>query len=512
MKAGLLTAAFTAAYACVASAQSAEVRAAFERAAGEIVCVDASDLLCGRLTKTFGDWHGVGAIGSREATGELLARDDALEDVVALLDHADPRVRSLALMKLYDRGEPRLLPLIAARRSDPELGMPSAPPLAIALIDGKRVPDPRTVQLVHMRVGDWAEGMVGLYLRESGVSGSIDFDTYWDQRREREHCAGWLGLALLRARGCTWSGPRGWSQRHCEAVAAVRALVDALPPVDRALLLLWLPDVEGSFSTPEERLAAARFLGRERLLELLARDPPTDDPDLRGCAGTSYYPLGQVVRYVLEHARELLAPTDVPRLVELGQAEWQRRDGMRTALWRIAAAALQPSQAREHLEASEAWNAPRYAANERALLLVSAFDHGLPAAWIAERFYARSLEPDFDVPPPTRLLDELAREDSQLARDTLRAIVQHPCFERDDFDVLAGAARAIDAWVDPDPFGRADIVPGGGPWLASRLRIPTERRRAEEAWPDAVEELVARMASLREQVRASMPLWESTSR
>ena len=498
-----------------AGSQAADpgTRTAFEEAAAHLTELDYGDVLYAR-------WGAAGAAGAprsgaeREVLAALLGREEPLPEVLDLLGHDEPRVRGLALLELFDREDPRLLPHLVRLARDEGEAVPQTSHYASTLVregtDWKRVPaqppppEPRTVGQVAQQLVDFYLVRAGFHYGLEGYRDHPGWNVYWAERSERSSCASWLLVLQERA----WGGVSPLSPASRPGLGAVRALVDALPTGERELVLLWLPDLEGAFSTEVERLAAARALGRERLLDLLRREPPTDDPDLvpRGDANAGRYPLEDVARFVLEHADVLLAPEDVPLLLELEAAEQARAAAgdawpMNTALWRSAAARLDVERAREHLDS--AWETyqegdwPQAALDRTALLLAAWRLLGEGAdGWVVERFWSQTQRERYWPYALTALVDALASDGSDRARATLAALLRAPGFQDCEWTLLEHLARRIDAWCEPDVIGEGELRRARHPLGAGSLSTAEQRARASEQHPDATRALLEQLATL----------------
>jgi hypothetical protein len=504
-------------------------REAFEEAAERLEAIDYGDVLYGRVGTP-------AAVLARERAADegvladLLARVDPPEEVQALLAHPDPRVRGLALVELFDREDPRLLPQLVRLADDEGAAVPQAPIYTAALVtDGngwKRVPEtppppqPRTV-------GQVAQQLVGFHLERAGFLYGIEgyrdhpgWEVYWAERAEREWCASWLAVAQLRAFGGTSPLPEGAGPR----LRALRARVDALPEGERELVLLWLPDLDGVFSTQAERLEAARGLGRARLLAILRREPETDDPDLvpRTDANAGRYPLEQVARFILGHADALLAPEDVPtlltcqaheRALEAAGHAWP----MDTALWRLAVARLDRERALEHLE--RAWEESQEhdwpaAALDRMAILETAWELlGARAdAWVSERFWAETRRASYWPYGPTSLVDRVSAEGTPEGRRRLAALLRHPGFAGCDVVLLQRLARRVDAWTEPDVVGEESLRRAWHPLGLGRLATADQRARAAEQYPVETRAVLDLVSAWRERLLESVPRWAPAGR
>ncbi len=486
-----------------------ETRAALASAAAAIESIEYGDVLHGRTGRR-------GTDAGEQRLAQLFARRFAPEALTALLADPEAHIRTLALLALYDREDPRLLPQMAALAADEAPSFPEPQKTAALLPQGEKTPcSPRTV-------GWCARQLVENYLHQAGFEYGIEgvndhpgFTQYWAARKERSFCASWFLLRQLRASGA--ASP--FQKNRTGNLRLVRAEVDRLPAADRALMLLWLPDVEGNFATEAERVDAARSLGRDKLLGLLRREVPSDDPDLQpnSAGDPRHYPCAGIVRFVLMRAHELLAPEDAPTLLALGgreraSAEDDSYPAMRTVWWDIAAASLAPASAADCLESAFGrveHEAGSEATVERCDLLIAYWRARAPNcdAWIAQRFYAETLEGDFTPPARTRLFAMLAKDGSERARGTLAALVRDPGFAELDAGTLRELAQAVDGWTKPPLFAEHELWELSHPLGEWSLRTKKQLEAAARLHPEATRKFLATLESWRTRITASLSNW-----
>src|SRR5437588_422272 len=119
-------------------------------------------------------------------------------DLLALLKHKDPKVRTLALAALFQREDAKLLPRFAALMADKEETVPLLE-IRRADIEFKRG-DPMPQDFHPQTVGQVAKRFVEWWVRAAGMEAK-DFDTYWAARKDRQYCASWFAARMLRATG-----------------------------------------------------------------------------------------------------------------------------------------------------------------------------------------------------------------------------------------------------------------------------------------------------------------------
>ncbi len=111
-----------------------------------------------------------------------------------------------------------------------------------------------------------------------------------------------------------------------------------------------------ALATESELVDAAREIGADRMLLLLQRKIPSDDPDLQPSPGNNWR-YRQMCTFVLKHAPQLLREDQVPALLLCDQ--WEREspqhgvtDPLLSPWWLIAASELEPVQSKPRLDAA----------------------------------------------------------------------------------------------------------------------------------------------------------------
>ncbi len=239
----------------------------------------------------------------------------SLDALIELLKHSDAKIRTLAVVALFDREDPQVLPHLVALAEDGAPTFDAKDPLSTVL-----EPQMQTVGQIVTR-------LVGFYLQSSGFHDGINhptepgFKEYWEARRNRAYCHGWFALQLERAT----RGEIPYPEESQPLLAALRKKLDALPADERAWELLALRGDTWSgalFVADAEVVGLCKKLGREKLLALLRDEIPCDDPDLRPRA-TIDGTCPAMKAFVLRHAVELLDVTDADKLLA-----YEERDRM----------------------------------------------------------------------------------------------------------------------------------------------------------------------------------------
>ena len=438
-----------------------------ELAAEQIKCFSAGDVTYNRLPDVLvsGDfteqliaaWRPV--FETRFHPGELLE----------LLGHQDPRVRTLAAARLFQENQPRqllhLLPLL-------EDGAETFPqPRWQSYAGGETLPEQPPTR--PQTVGDVVRTLTGFYSKRLRKWESSS--EYWARRAEREYCLSWFEVRLDRI-------PRGQDTPRYDqwSLSYLRREIEALPPVDRDWTLLaifhWRRGHSSDVVTSDRELAyrlglvhqskflfAARRRGRAALLEVLRGKAPTDDPDW-----PAY--LERVRNFILVHAAELLRPGDADELLRLA-AEVSEYDA---APWYVASARLAPEDAFEILEAGLA-RTPRNAHAQLEQLMLaqelSTLDDPRAADRLVEWFFDEGVKGG--VPPRVRLVELLAERWQAEDRWQFHRFLDDPRTEALDEQTLAALALALNQnSSEPivDPARRGRIPPLSASELLERWR------------------------------------------
>ncbi|MCC6673376.1 MAG: hypothetical protein IT458_20125 [Planctomycetes bacterium] len=366
-----------------ASQQAADSEARFRKALTTLQHLSTGELLYDRL----------------EPELFQLAEATPRADALALLKHADSKVRALAVAVVGVHGDPRALPALVALAGDKG----EAPPSRSRILGAAWLPGmPAQPQYTEhaQTVGDLARGVVGMWMAAAGYLWGIEgqggqpgFAAYWAERATRTHCLSWFLVELQRASG----GTLPLAEERRPKVAALRKAIDALPTPYGEWVLLGLGAPWGlggrllgaeALASEADLIRAARRLGPARTMDLLrGKDPYPDDPDLR-LRPRSPFAFERVAPFLLSHAREVLQPEHAGELLqlELRHANAGGPLHLGTARWAVAAADLDPANALAILDAADR----RFGAggafdrqDQRMLLAEARLRHGGAAAFTA---------------------------------------------------------------------------------------------------------------------------------
>src|SRR5690606_13509949 len=137
------------------------------------------------------------------------------------------KVRSLAVVALFDTEDPRILPDLVALADDEALTFPRPQQYAALSLPPKPSPP-----LLPQTVGEIASDAVDFYLKAAGYGYGIDgsrnnpgFEHYWKLRRDRDWCTSWFAVRFRRAA----RGNAPLPTDRAERVREVRRQIDELP-------------------------------------------------------------------------------------------------------------------------------------------------------------------------------------------------------------------------------------------------------------------------------------------
>ena len=299
MKFQNLTRTFTLGLTCgllfLGSAQlcSAEISKEFENFASKIKYFGTNDFLYGFREKRFNPRDNAKAI--QEFAENLNQNNFSIQEILPLLKYNNPKVKTLALIALYDKEDPRILPEVFNLIDNQEKTFPSLVPIARAYGINDNEPDITEEQTV----GKVATAILNFYLRRAGyfygpkgTTNQPGFEDYWEKHSKRIYCASWFGVKLDRAGWATSPTP----PERVNVIHNLRLEIDRVPEPDHTWILLWLHGESGSDAliSEDELINMLRSVGPDSLIKLLQRRIPSSDPDLQA-------PYTRMCLFVLQH-------------------------------------------------------------------------------------------------------------------------------------------------------------------------------------------------------------------
>jgi len=478
-----------------AQAQTAEQQA-LVALAPQVKFVCAADVILGRKTPSF--------VADSDHVHQMQALDNPafkLEDLLPLLRHSDPKVRTLAIIALYDQGDARMLPAIAALADDQSPNYSC--PVPLALTTGMRV-DPWPMR--EQKVGEFASAVVNEYLNAAGFHYGIQsrpnypgFAGYWAARKDRPYSASWFEVRAGHA--------------DAGALQAIRKEIAALPEPDRQWELLWvatrkLVNGEEQFwlASEAELLDACRQLGRERLLQMLAGHVASADPDLQ-LRYNKTSPYRSMVLFVLRHSDQLLNPEDAATLLTRQDEAFAQEptgavDPFVTPWWAIGAAQLDHQRAPLILHDAMTHFSGKYQGYDRAKIAIALWRlaGSSETKYLLDWFYSEP--PCCGTTPRDEFLSSVAI--APHGRQWLAALVRDERFDTLDWSSLNQLATILDGWTNPPVIGEQRSE---ARYPDTPDRFATSREELEKKYPKETAELLRVLARWRAQIRASLPAW-----
>ncbi|GAA5116156.1 hypothetical protein JIN84_19450 [Luteolibacter yonseiensis] len=345
------------------------------------------------------------------ALRETLAKPMEMAEMKRLVDHSDPRVRMLALLKLYRSGDPQAFRSIHTRSGDPGITFPAIPFFgSSASLSLDTEAENREPEVEEEKVGD----VVRMMLANVGFHGNVDFEEWSAPRLGNPDWLGWYEFKLRQI----MRGSFSVRERMAGCILAVDDLLENRPFAVRAWLafghaddLLMIPEENTLFGTREDLIAMAKRLGPDALLAFLTdgtraglQNPKLDDPE-RG------------KRFLLLNAKEIFRKQDAPALRGLGHF--------------IAAADVDPEMAGVWLrEACREWNRDsqgwdRARAMAALLDLRGAQERNFVVKW----FYQLETQQTGSTAESV-FIKEYRRRAPQDWRESVKELVAHEGFER----------------------------------------------------------------------------------
>jgi hypothetical protein len=481
----------------LAKAQTKEEHTLAELAP-QIKFVCTSDIVLGRVTTSFASYP------EYERQMRALASPSLqFEKLLPLLHHPDPKIRTLAMIALYDKGDPKMLPAVVALADDHSPTYSCPQPLALT---SGMIVDPWP--MLDQEVGQMATAVVNTYLDAAAFNYGIKptpnypgFEGYWATHKGRSYSGSWFVVRSNRAGAST--------------IKTIRNEIAGLPEPDRQWELLWVAtrhlysgDEQSLIASDAELLEACKQLGRDRLLQMLAGHVGSSDPDLQP-RYNKYSPYKHMMLFVLRHSDQLLRPEDAATLLlrqdenfELVHSDVE--DPLDSPWWAIGAAQLDPKQAGQilHRAMTHYQGKYQYQGEYRAMIALALWRIAGPSEtkFVLDWFYGE---------PPccgTTPRDEFLLSAAAIPHgpQLLASLVRDQRFEKLDWSSLQQLAAILDGWTNPPVIGeqRRDAQYPDTP-----DRFESSREELEKKYPKETTELLRVLAKWRAEIRASLPAW-----
>jgi hypothetical protein len=463
-----------------------KTQAAFERMAREMPYLAIESVIYDRPNHGFV----VADEKDRERHFEILQEATDVtypkEDLLKLLSHADPKVRTLAAVALFDREDPTVLPDLVKLTDDEASTFDGHPRLSAEWLRGTGIGPPPQKQTV----GKIATAMVNLYLSAAGYyygvkyEGEPGFAEYWAAHKDRTYCVSWFAVQLARASQCTSPTP----EECIDRIRAVRKRIDALPADERAWVLLRLSGKAGgdALVTESELIEMCKALGPDKLMLMLQGRIPSDDPDLQsspGIEGTN-----GMARFVLNHAEQLLRPVDAEAVLACERSD--------TELWAVAAAWLHPEKASQILHAAFTRFQHKYQDHERMRLSVALLQI---VGETESKFVVDWIYGEQPVPHASNYRVSFIKvmQNDTNGKDIIARIIQDPRFDTIDLATLQTLVHTVNNWLDKS-FASEDELRK----LDDLYPLEAEY---EQKYPEQAAKIRQQMSDWLQRLRAAVP-------
>ena len=308
---------------------------------------------------------------------------------------------------------------------------------------------------------------------------------YWNERKDRTYCSSWFEVQFERARESTTPTPEDAAPK----LRALRERINRLPRADRnwTILSLRAPDSNFILYNEAEVVAACKELGSKNLMLMLQNRAPSSDPDLKPNSSPNSFKNTSMKSFVLKHAKTLLRPEDAAALLKQEQIESRPVEGRWfSAQWAIAAADLQPAQAKTSLY--NAWKrfGGEYQQNDRTMLALSLLNHGgqSEVAFARSWIFKEPQQPRTYPGPHGQLFDMLRMKSNKNAKHLAAVVIADPQLNSLNFQSLSSLIQLVNKWL-PKP-------------VISAQEMYYIYRKPEEA---------TKMTKWRQKLRASVPQW-----
>lgn len=388
------------------------------------------------------------------------------EDFLPLLKHSDPKVRTLALIALYNLEDSKLLPEIFPLVNDEaetfsSIRLTAAPALATDNELGSELIEPQTVGAIATKILNVYLEHAGYFYGPQGINGQPGFEEYWKDRAERQSCASWWTVRLLRASHSTNPTP----QESFTPIRSLRSQIDKLHEPDRTYTLLWLNGESGSdvLISQNELIRLLQNLGAHPLLHVLQRKIESDDPDLQPRLMNNYS-YQRMCLFILEEARAFLRPADAKAL--LVQEEWERdyqihgiSDPLISPLWAIAAAQLNVREADSILKEAHARFSSEFDGDNRLELTKAlwSFVGEREILTVVDWFYREMAKPPSTTWAMSITLEALLKTPGRDHHLLVKTLMDDARFENINWKSLEVLVNTINAWSGEDLVPKQEL-------------------------------------------------------
>jgi len=480
-----------------------QTEAAFERLAAELPYLSLSSIIYDRRDHHFRAAEPNHTEKHFQVIDKVTDGTHAKESLLGLSSHADPKVRTLAAVALFDLEDPAVLPTFVRLTYDDSPTFDGHPEISQSWLAISGIAPPHRQQTV----GDIARSMVSFYMQPAGFHYGIEHKTqpgfreYWAARKDRSHCASWFFVQLARA-----SHGTSPTQKECiDRIHRVREHIDKLAADERAWVLLWLNGESGSDAliTEEQLIHVAKSLGPDKLLLMLRKKIPSDDPDLQPRSNNNW-PYKRMQLFVLRHANLLLRSSDSVSLLEC--ETWERdyqkhgiSDPTITSWWAAAAARLEPANASAILHAAIKRFQGEFDSEEQATLCFALWQlrGEIEIKFIKDWFFEYSPQRGSFPNCRGQFIEAIAQEPN--GKQTLAEIIQDKRLDKLDWQSLRRLVRAVNSWTTKPIVTEEELRSVWHPLGEGHYHW--EKDKARELYPKETKELEENLSLWRKRLR-----------
>lgn len=418
---------------------------------------------------------------------------------VPLLQHNDPKIRSLAMSILFDAEKPEFLPLIHKLTKDTSPTFPTIKQDDSAIWMRGRENESQTVGMLATSYLDF------MLMERKGE----DFETV---RKERQQVA---GLTVDH-----------WERRLDRASSSSLPVQDEREPLIDTVwdeirrepeprvhwLMLWLGAMwhqkgmmtNGKHPTTgpseEEIIKSVQKLPREQLLGFLADAAINDDPSMQ-LKQMNNWPNKRAKIFLLKHADRFFEEKDSAKLLKMEVARSPERtiDPFVSGWWAVAAANLDPANASTILKSAILRYNSSYQSDERALIASTLCNLSgkTETPYLIEWFFTEPIEVSSFPHARAKFLINAGNTKNI---EMLHAIVADPRFEKLEWQSLARFVRVANSLnkmpiVSNEEFESAWHPLGEG-------HYESEKEQARKDYPVETKALEESLARWRNSLRA----------
>lgn len=489
--------------ACGETLDKGQTQAAFERLAAELPYLSLSSVIHDSRRDYFQAADPTQTEKHFQVIDKVTDGTHAKDSLIGLSNHADAKVRTLAAVALFDFEDPAVLPELVRLTGDDSTTFDGHPEISQSWLASAGSGPPRKQQTV----GDIARSMVSFYMTRAGFYYGIEDNTqpgfreYWATRKNRSHCASWFSVQLARAMAGT--SP---AQKEClDRIRLLRTHIDKLAADERAWTLLWLNGESGSDAlvTEEELIHAAKSLRPDKLLLMLRKKIPSDDPDLQPRSNNNW-PYKRMQLFVLRHANLLLRSRDSVSLLEC--ETWERdyqkhgiSDPTITSWWAAAAARLEPANASAILHAAIKRFQGEFDSEEQATLCFALWQlcGEIEMKFIKDWFFESSPQRGSFPNCRGQFIEAISKEPS--GKQSLADIIQDNRLEKLDWQSLRRLVIAVNLWTSKPIIAEEELREVGHP--LGEGHYDWEKDKARELYPKETKELEENLSLWRKRLR-----------